>query len=161
MEANEATFQLLINLPFITTLSDSQAKECTHATRSILLVLSNLADDSDYEICSRQVTNYLIMILQCLLSVDSVRIFIASAVDCNLNTPIVYINCCLIRSPAFIRVVASRICQTRRVFEWQRYFAFCCFVRLAGPSCWISLGQGRSMHKRNIFSLRGPSFQYI
>lgn len=117
MEANEATFQLLINLPFITTLSDSQAKECTHATRSILLALSNPADDSDYEICSRQVTDCLIMILQCLLSVDSVRIFIASAADYNLNSPIVYINCCLIRSLAFIRVVASRICQTRRVFE--------------------------------------------
>ncbi|KAF5354663.1 hypothetical protein D9756_005378 [Leucocoprinus leucothites] len=69
-DANETTFQTLIGIPHITGLSEARARECIQAAQSIMLALSNPADDADYELCFRQVTKYLTVILRCLLGVD-------------------------------------------------------------------------------------------
>lgn len=73
--AKEAAFQVLISLPFSQQFPNTQqAKDCSHACQTILVTLSDPGDDSDYDVCVRQVTTSLLSILRILLGIVAVGV---------------------------------------------------------------------------------------
>ncbi len=74
--AKEATFQVLINLPFSQQFPNTQqARDCTQACQTILVILSDPMDNSDYDICVRQVTKSFLSILRVLVDIIPVGVF--------------------------------------------------------------------------------------